>query len=293
MIEKTLLLVSANEPFATSEIFTLQFVDGVVGIVQTKLPVAAGVDARIEIQFEPLSVVYSSLTFATVELDHVIFCVVPTIHCSPPFGAVTVTFGRMIEKKLSLTSAKALFVTSEILTLQLTEGVFGIVQTKLPAAAGVDARIEIQSVSLLVEYSSLTLATFELVQVIFCVVPTIHCSPPFGAVTVTFGRMIEKRLSLTSAKALFVTSEILTLQFVEGVFGIVQIKLPALAGIEVRIEFQFVPLLVVNSSLTLATFELVHVIFCVVPTIHCSPPFGLRTVICGRMIEKTLLLESA
>ena len=91
---------------------------------------------------------------------------------------------------------------------------------------------------------------------------------------------------------MFDASEILILQFAEGVFGIVQTKLPALAGVEVSTEFQLVPLLVVYSSLTFATFELVHVIFCVAPTIHCSPPFGEVTVTLGRMIEKTLLLKS-
>ena len=131
-------LVSAKKLLSALEILTLQFVEGVFGIVQTKLPTLAGVEVRMEIQLEPLSVVYSSLTFATLELIHFMVSDFPTIKFSPPFGLLSLTIGKTIEKTLSLTSAKeTLSAPSLILTLQFEDETKGILQRNFPSAAGI------------------------------------------------------------------------------------------------------------------------------------------------------------
>ena len=57
--------------------------------------------------------------------------------------------------------------------------------------------------------------------------------------------------------SVFVT---LILQFDDTAFGIVQAKLPVVAGVEVVIELQMLPLFVENSNLTFETLDDVHVI---------------------------------
>ena len=83
----------------------------------------------------------------------------------------------------------------------------------------------VQLLPLLMEYLILTLPTFpEVVQVMVCVEPTAHFSPPLGDVTVITGFeevTIEKTESLVSL-GLPSVSLILTLQLEEETAGTVQ-----------------------------------------------------------------------
>jgi len=63
--------------------------------------------------------------------------------------------------------------------------VFGTVHAYVPADAAVLATICVQLEPLLVEYSSFTFVTPELVQVMLCELPAVQDSPPFGEVRVT------------------------------------------------------------------------------------------------------------
>jgi len=78
------------------------------------------------VQVEPLFAEYSSLTFVMPEEVQVMFCTVPTVHFSPPFGAVTVTVGKIVNTAL-LRSFTAAFEASLILTRHCVDGVFGTV----------------------------------------------------------------------------------------------------------------------------------------------------------------------
>lgn len=106
----------------------MQVVEGRFGGYHNKLPLAAGKENLINSQLDPSFVVNSILTFATFELVHFIVSVIPTIKFSPPFGLRTIIFGCTIEKLSVLILEVATFATSMIQTLQVVEGVFGIVQ---------------------------------------------------------------------------------------------------------------------------------------------------------------------
>jgi len=77
------------------------------------LPPLAGVFAIMAVQLDPLSVVYSSFTFATFVLVHVIFWLEPICQFSPPLGEVSVIVdGKEIVKALSLSSCIDELLTS-------------------------------------------------------------------------------------------------------------------------------------------------------------------------------------
>src|SRR5256885_6240941 len=82
----------------------------------------------------------------------------PTIHVSPPLGAVRARAPRILKfaGELCVTVASLLRV---ILTLTVVEIASGTVQAKLPPAAGVGAVVKIGVTKLSVEYSSFTSAS--------------------------------------------------------------------------------------------------------------------------------------
>ena len=123
--------------------------------------------------------------------------------------------GAIIEKTVLLWSFTDELETSVIFTRQFEEVVLGIVHEYDPADAAVLAMISVQLVPLSVEYSSLTLVTPELVQVMFWVFPVIHNSPLFGEITVIEGIVIEKTVLLWSFTAAFEASLIFTRQYDE------------------------------------------------------------------------------
>src|SRR3989442_5674638 len=105
----------------------------------------------------------------------------PTIHVSPPLGAVRARARRIwkFAGELCVTVASLLRV---ILTLTVVEIASGTVQAKLPPAAGGEPLIKIGVTKLSVEYSSFTSASVPAdVQVMFWVVPTAQTSPPTRA----------------------------------------------------------------------------------------------------------------
>src|SRR2546429_6978672 len=102
----------------------------------------------------------------------------PTIHVSPPLGAVRAREPRILKfaGDVEVTVASLLRV---ILTLTVVEIASGTVQAKLPPAAGVEAVIKIGVTKLSVEYSSFPSASVPaVVQVMFWVEPTPQ-TPPF------------------------------------------------------------------------------------------------------------------
>jgi hypothetical protein len=112
-----------------------------------------------------------------------------------------------------------------------------------------------------VEYSNFTLVILALVQVIFCMLPIFHTSPPLGAVTVTLGATLIVNTALElSVTALSDTSLTLTSELTLAVFGTVQLKVPDAAGVPDVTTVQFVPLFVLYSIFTLVTFALLQVI---------------------------------
>src|SRR2546422_4006710 len=131
-----------------------------------------------------LSLEYSSFTLATVPVAvQVIGCVLATFHFSPPLGLSSV-IEDVILKVASERSFASGSVTSETRTFTVAEIASGIVQLYVPVF-GVDATITVEVAKSSFEYSSFTFATLPvLVQVIGLTLPTAHCSPPFGLVTV-------------------------------------------------------------------------------------------------------------
>lgn len=182
---------------------------------------AAGVLAITALQLDPLSVEYSIFTFAMLLEIHVILCVEPDCHVSPPFGAVTVTAGaaRML-KGASLESLTAELEASLARTSAWDDGVFGIVQEYDPVDAEVLEVISDQLAPVLVEYSSLTFATFVATHVIGCDERTFQISPPLGEPTVIpGGREIVKTALLTSKVPGFEASLMRTRAWSVGLFG--------------------------------------------------------------------------
>ena len=87
---------------------------------------------------------------------------------SEPLGAVTATEAAdTIVNTALLMSVMLPFEASVILILPFVEGTFGTVHAYVPADAAVLAIICVELVPPSVEYSSLTLVTLELVQVMF------------------------------------------------------------------------------------------------------------------------------
>src|SRR2546422_10761322 len=109
----------------------------------------------------------------------------PTIHVSPPLGAVRARAPRILKFAGALCVSVASLLRV-ILTLTVVEIASGTVQAKLPPAAGVELVIKIGVTKLSVEYSSFTSASVPAdVQVMFWVAPTAQTSPPTGAVRVS------------------------------------------------------------------------------------------------------------
>src|SRR5438552_11649338 len=135
---------------------------------------------------------YSSFTAPSVPaLVQVMVWVEPTIHVSPPLGAVRAREPRILKfaGDVEVTVASLLRV---ILTLTVVEIASGTVQAKLPPAAGVEPVIKIGVTKLSVEYSSFTSASVPAdVQVMFWVAPTAQTSPPTGAVRASEPLMLK------------------------------------------------------------------------------------------------------
>ena len=178
-------LWSVTAELASSVIFTRQLPDDVSGTVQAYDPAEAAVLAMISAQLVPLSVEYSILILVTSLLVQVIFWGEPDSQSSPPLGAVTVTMGFNIVNTASLWSVTVPSLVSVIFTRQFVDDTAGIVQEYDPADAAVLAMISVQFVPPFVEYSSLTLVTLELVQVMFCWVLASQDSEPLGEVRVS------------------------------------------------------------------------------------------------------------
>ena len=105
-----------------SVIFTRHCDVSMSGTFHEYEPVAASVLPIRVIQFTPPLKEYSILIFATPDEDHVIFCVEPDNHSSPPSGAVMLRkdFGEIV-KVPSLISRQSLSVTTNTLTRQLED----------------------------------------------------------------------------------------------------------------------------------------------------------------------------
>ena len=128
-IEK--ISLSANTSALTASLtLILQFDEGVLGTIQLKIPLLAGILEIIFIQLFPEFVVYSILTLAISILVQVISYELPTVQISPPLGEVTSSGGivALIVNGLSLISDVCSFRTSDILTRHCVAGVFGINQ---------------------------------------------------------------------------------------------------------------------------------------------------------------------
>ncbi len=145
---------------------------------------------------------------------------------------------------------------------------------------------------LFVEYSNFTVVITVDVQVIFWFDPAIQFSPPFGALSVIVGTAaIVKAALLISFVALFDASLILTRAWTVGVFGTVQVYVPADAAVLAMIVLHEVPLLVEYSIFTLEIVVEVHEMACELPVFQDSPPLGDRTVTdgAGNMVKTALL----
>lgn len=124
------LLTSNLQVLEASKILTRHCVDGVFGMVQVYVPLAAFAVVVMVVQVAPLSVEYWMVRLVEVPLAaQVMFCVgPPTCHDSPPFGVFTMIarFWLMVNGAL-LTSVAAGNETSVTRIRQLVEGVFGTV----------------------------------------------------------------------------------------------------------------------------------------------------------------------
>jgi hypothetical protein len=190
LIVKRLSLVSEMDGLEKEVILTLHLVEGVLGMNQARTP-SFGVSLSKGTQVIPLLVVYSILTLPIEPvLVQVILYVSPEYQDSPPLGEVTVRVaveGETMENRESLVSEMEGLETQVILTLQLLEGVLGMVQGRMPSLRALASK-RIQVLPLLVVYSSLTLPGEPvLVQVMFWLEPTGHDSPPLGEVIVMVG----------------------------------------------------------------------------------------------------------
>src|SRR2546422_8226918 len=116
----------------------------------------------------------------------------PTIHVSPPLGAVRARAPRILKfaGDVWVTVASLLRV---ILTLTVVEIASGTVQAKLPPAAGVESvMVWTSAAKLSRENSSFTLPSVPLVvQVMFWLEPNTQTSPPTGAVRVSEPLMVK------------------------------------------------------------------------------------------------------
>src|SRR2546428_6968924 len=131
---------------------------------------------------------YSSFTAPRVPaLVQVIVWVEPTIHVSPPLGAVSTREPRIL-KFAGDVWVTVVSLRRVILTLTVVEIASGTVQVKLPPAAGVErVMVWMSAAKLSREYSSFTLPSVPPVdQVMFWLEPTPQTSPPTGA-----GRLSE------------------------------------------------------------------------------------------------------
>src|SRR3989475_9687644 len=116
----------------------------------------------------------------------------PTIHVSPPLGAVRARAPRIL-KFAGDVEVTAVSLLRVILTLTVVEIASGTVQAKLPPAAGVERVMDWMSATKLSrEYSSFTSASVPaVVQVMFWVAPTAQTSPPTGAVRASEPLMLK------------------------------------------------------------------------------------------------------
>src|SRR2546425_270690 len=180
-----------------------------------------------------LSLEYSSLTLGIVpEVVQATVRVVLIFQASPPFGVVTVK-APWILKFASELSEAAGSETSVTLTFTVVEIASGMVQVYEPVF-GVGAMITVAVAKLSFECSSFTFATLPvLVQVIGLTLPTAHCSPPFGLVTVRAPSILKGLSERSFASGSFGSETRTLMSYAEEMsFGMVQEKLPpvGLAG---------------------------------------------------------------
>src|SRR2546425_909922 len=116
----------------------------------------------------------------------------PTVHVSPPLGAV-----RAREPRILKFAGDVWVIVASLLrvirTLTVVEIASGTVQAKLPPAAGVESvMVWTSATKLSREYSSFTSASVPpVVQVMFWVEPTPQTSPPTGAVRASAPLMVK------------------------------------------------------------------------------------------------------
>src|SRR2546422_616813 len=203
-------------------------------MVQLEVPVLP-VEAVITVAVAKLSFENSSFTLATVpEVVQVIACVAPTAQVSPPFGELTVNAARIL-RVASETSFTVASPASATRTLTVAEMSLATVQVYAPVL-GVEAAITVVVAKLSFEYSSLTLAIVPVaVQVIVRLEPTVHFSPPLGAVTARAPRILKFVFEVRKASALL-TSLTRTRTVAEMVSGTVQPNVPVF-GVEATITF--------------------------------------------------------
>src|SRR2546426_727509 len=180
-----------------------------------------------------LSLEYSSLTLGIVpEVVQATVRVVLIFQASPPFGVVTVK-APWILKFASELSEAAGSETSVTLTFTVVEIASGMVQVYEPVF-GAEALITVEVAKSSFEYSSFTFATLPvLVQVIGLTLPTAHCSPPFGLVTVRAPSILKGLSERSFASGSFGSETRTLMSYAEEMsFGMVQEKLPpvGLAG---------------------------------------------------------------
>src|SRR5207245_4636452 len=112
------------------------------------------------------------------------------------------------------------------------------------------------------------------VQVSGCTARTFHFSPPLGLVTAS-SDVILKVASERSFASGSVTSETRTFTVAEIASGTVQVYEPVF-GVDATITVEVTKSSFEYASFTFATLAvLVQVTGWTLPTVHCSPPFGL------------------
>src|SRR5947209_1207904 len=150
----------------------------------------------------------------------------PTIHVSPPLGAVRARAPRIL-KFAGDVEVTAVSLLRVILTLTVVEIASGTVQAKLPPADGVERVMVWMSVAKLSrEYSSFTSASVPaVVQVMVLTAPTLQTSVPIGLVTVRLPLTVkalgedDRTVAENSGRA----SDTRTLTLAEARSGIVQV----------------------------------------------------------------------
>jgi len=160
---------------------------GVVGTVHAYVEGTPGTLAMMVLHAVPLFVLYSSFTELTAPVRaQVMFRTPPVGQSSPPFGAVTLTVPIEIVNGLLLMSFTFALSVQLTRTRPCVVGVVGTVQAYVEGTPGTLATMVLHAVPLFVLYSSFTLFTTPVrTHVMFCTLPVIQVSPPFGAVTVT------------------------------------------------------------------------------------------------------------